>query len=95
MSLYVVVLNVNPGLTVADVQSYMKGGATNSYYRIANNVWIVDADEDLGERYLFGLLSHLAKPSGTLFICRINARERKGFMSSKFWEWFKKRAING
>lgn len=95
MSLYVVVVNVNPGLTVADVQSYMKGGTTNSFYRIANNVWIVDVDEALGEEYLFGMLNHLVKPSGTLFISRINARERKGFMSTKFWEWLKKRAPKG
>jgi hypothetical protein len=96
MSLYVVVLNVNPGITIADVQSHLNGsrnvnGSPNSYYRIANNVWIVE--DELGEIYLYKLLEHFARPSGTLFISRLNARENRGFMVQDFWDWLKVRVL--
>jgi len=80
---YVVMVNVNPGLTVQDVQTAL----TNEiqWYRIANNVWVVHTDR--GSGWLYQRLIGLANPSGTLFISLLSPTDRQGWFDKKLWDW--------
>jgi hypothetical protein len=84
---YVVMVNVNPGLTISDVQSALTPQL--QWYRIANNVWVVYTN--LGKDWLHTRLSSLATPSGALFISRLDATEHQGLMPQPFWDWLNAR----
>lgn len=83
MHFYIVMINVNSGLTIVDVQAALTN--TVQWYRIANNVWIVHTN--LGVVWLNDRLQSLANPSGRLFISRLDPRERQGWMDQAFWDW--------
>lgn len=81
-SFYVVMVNVNPGLTIIDVQNAL---ITVPWHRIANNVWVIHTP--LGKDHLYNHLFHLAYPSGTLFISRLDISEHQGLLPKPFWDW--------
>lgn len=91
MRFFIVMVNVNPGLTIADVQSAL--GNDHQWYRIANNVWVVYVSHD--KEWLYSRLQHLAYPSGSLFISRLKPGEHYGLMPQEFWDWFNKRTAHG
>lgn len=92
MRFYVVILSVNPGLTIADVQAAL--GNDIAWYRVANNVWVLHIRN--GKDWIFSRLHHLANPSGSLFIARLQPNDHHGLMPQPFWDWFNhRRALGG
>ena len=87
MRFYVVMINVNPGLTVNDVQVALSNDI--QWFRIANNVWVVHTI--YGSDWLFNRLIGLANPSGALFISRLNPEDRRGWLDKRFWDWIEAR----
>lgn len=87
--LYIVVLNVNPGLTVVDVQQRIEGLA---WFRISPNVWVVQLEVGTSISVLNDALVGLVQPSGSLFISKLDIRERQGWMGQQFWDWINARA---
>lgn len=83
MKFFLVMLNANPGLTIADVQNAL--GNDIQWYRVANNVWVVHISNT--SKWLFDRLSSLATPSGTLLITRLDPKDRQGWMPKQFWDW--------
>ncbi len=83
---YVVMIALNPGLTIQDVQNALAG---IDYYRIANNVWVVHTIYN--SNGIYNRLTSLAHPSGQLFISRLDPREKQGWMVPEFWKWIEAR----
>ena len=83
MLFYIVMVNVNPGLTIQDIQTALTNNI--QWYRIANNVWVVHTNA--GSAWLHQRLIPLAHPSGTLFISRLNVNDRQGWLPQGFWTW--------
>ena len=84
---YVVMVNVNPGLTIQDVQNVLQHHM--HWMRIANNVWVVDTK--LPTSWLYERLAPLTNPSGTLFISALDLNGRQGLMPKPFWDWITQR----
>lgn len=84
---YVVVVNVNPGLTTQDVQNVL--AHQMHWMRIANNVWVVDTP--LAPSWLYERLAPLVRPSGTLFVSALDLNDRQGLMPKAFWDWVNQR----
>lgn len=84
MCLYIVMINVNPGLTIVDVQNALTNGV--AWYRIASNVWLVHTN--LGKEWICDVLLPLANPSGTLFVAPLEMSDQfQGWMTQDFWDW--------
>lgn len=84
---YLVMANVNPGLTIADVQNVLQHHVY--WYRATNNVWVVDTTHP--STWLFERLSPLTNPSGLLFISRLDPTDRQGWMPKDFWDFIEGR----
>lgn len=59
------------------------------WFRYSKFNWIVWTTSDAAkwaER-----LSELVKPDGTLFICRLDVSDRRGWMDKSFWTWLRKK----
>lgn len=84
-------LNVNPGLTISDVQAVLAGKM--HWYRVANNVWVVQTAR--GKEWIDNLLRNMADPSGRLLIVRLDIGEHKGLMPRAFWDWLENRILLG
>lgn len=87
MNFYMVMVNVNPGLTIVDVQAALTNDI--QWFRVANNVWIVHTYYD--KDWLYSRLQPLANPSGTVFIVRFDLIDHQGWMNRDFIDWFNKR----
>ncbi len=62
------------------------------WFKYDKNNWIVystSSMEKLMTRY-----KPLVEPSGSLFICEINIKNRNGWMNKNFWDWLKKNRDN-
>lgn len=84
---YIVMVNLNPGLTIQDVQNVLQHRV--HWMRIANNVWVVDTP--LPPKWLYERLAPLVNPSGTLFVSGLDLRARQGLMPERFWNWIDQR----
>ena len=87
MNFLIVMVNVNPGLGVQDVQNVLQGMA--NWYRIAPNLWVLHTNEPTTT--WFARLQMLVTPSGTLFISPLNPNGRQGLMPQPFWDWVNQR----
>jgi hypothetical protein len=88
---FILMINVNPGLSVADVQAALTDQV--AWYRIANNVWIVHTV--FPSSWFYQRLESLVKPSGIMFISALDPRDRQGWMPDEFWIWIKQRILAG
>lgn len=91
MRFYIVMIMVNAGLTIADVQAAL--GNNVPWYRIANNVWIVHTN--LGSAWLYNLLAPLAHPTGSLLISHLDPTDKQGWMNQSVWNWIDERIPQG
>lgn len=84
-NLHLVMVTLNPGLTIADVQNCLQRFPGAGWYRIADNAWVLHSHDDANTWY--HRLRHLAHPGGRLFICRLDSSDRQGWMDKEFWKW--------
>lgn len=85
--LYVVMATVTPGITVKDVQDAL-GPVTNSYYRIAPNVWLIHSS--IGARGVSEHIQPLCVPGGAVFVSRLDINDRWGYLGKQVWDWITK-----
>ncbi len=57
------------------------------WYRYAPNSWVVKSNQTV-QKWQDRLLKHV-EPDGVLLILKIDQTGRQGWISKKFWEWFK------
>ncbi len=85
--LYVIMATLRPGVAVDDVQRALRG-SVNSWYRIASNIWIVSSEHDADA--LYQLVDPLVRPSGRLFVSRLDTSDSQGLMIPTFWTWLQR-----
>lgn len=81
--LYVVVLNLNPGLGVENVRQRL--GAAHSWYRFHPTAWILCTDQTTD--FWSQRLRPLVQPHGSAFICQLDLNNRQGWQNPAFWDW--------
>ncbi len=95
-------LLVNPGLNVDDVQrqlGYAPPGFAPStsplvqFYRIANNVWLLHTNLTIAA--VSARVEGLARPAGTYFLTRVDVAGHNGFLPQAVWDWIRGRAAEG
>ena len=59
------------------------------WFKYDKSMWIVYSTSDVKKWQT--RLKPLVEPTGNLFICEINPKNRNGWMSKSFWEWLKKK----
>lgn len=83
---YIMMLNANPGLTIADIQARFPGDM--QWYRIADNSWLVFTN--MSVQQLAILFGPLATPSGTYFISQLDINGHQGLLPPAVWEWIER-----
>lgn len=82
---YVIMAVVRAGVTIDDVQRAFTLPVM-AWYRIAPNVWIVNTYSG-NATDLCRLVEPLVKPTGNVFVSRLETSDKQGWMDKKFWEW--------
>jgi len=86
--LYNIYLKHKPSVTAEEIKKQMD--LSLDWYKYADQCWIVETTST-PEKWLTRL-KPLAEPGGFLFICKIDASVRQGWMATSFWEWLKPKA---
>ena len=58
------------------------------WYRLSEETWIVYST--VTPEKLYARFSPLAKTSGRLFVCKLDTKQRQGWMDKSFWSWLKR-----
>lgn len=82
--LYVVVMTLNPGVTINDAQAAMQ--PAHSWYRCTQTSWVICSNEN-AQIWVGRLMPH-CQPQGTLFVSRLNPADHQGYMTQEFWNWW-------
>jgi hypothetical protein len=83
---YYVHIATKPDITYAQVEAKMS--LAKDWYRFDEKSWIVYTTLSSAQK-LYERLEPLVKPEGRIFVCRLNTKERQGWMGSDFWTWLK------
>lgn len=86
--LFHIYLKRKPGVTVNQIKEKMDLGL--DWFKYADECWIVETTST-PEKWR-ARLKPLVEPGGYLFICKLDASVRQGWMSSSFWNWLKPKA---
>lgn len=82
---YVIYIDRDPEVAYDEVKRTMD--LARHWYRINSRYWIVYTTSDAEKWYK--RLKKFVTNSGNLFICRLDTRERQGWMSGDFWDWLR------
>ena len=63
---------------------------SRSWYRFTENNWVLYTTSDADK--LYARLVPLVRPTGSLFISKLDMSEQQGWVSKKFWAWVEKHA---
>ena len=85
-SYYVVYVERRSGVSLEDLEKKMN--LAIDWYRIRTDLWILYSTGD--EEKWYERLSPLVKEDGSLFICRLDEKNRQGRMNKKFWTWLRR-----
>lgn len=75
------------GVTRDEVEK--KLGLALDWFRYDNKVYVVYTTSDV-DKWQERLID-LVKPSGHLFICRLDIKVRQRWMTKQFWNWLQKK----
>jgi hypothetical protein len=89
---YILMLNVNPGLTVGDVQSTLSSRQID-WCRIANNAWLIHTNHAM--KHLNGTIIPLASPSGSYYLARVSVSDNEGMLAPEVGPWIAARRRPG
>jgi hypothetical protein len=82
---HLVMVNVRAGVTIEDVQRTLQASSPISWYRIANNLWVVHSFA--GAQAWAETLYPLTVPGGTVFVSQLKVEDTFGWLDPKFWQW--------
>ena len=82
-------ITLMPNSDTKDLSIRRKMDEADEWFRFGGYYWIIltDKDADFWANELVGF----CQPDGTLFICRLDATDRQGWMTKQFWDWLGKR----
>lgn len=83
---YHVFIQPKKGVTSDQVEKKMN--LSLDWFRYTSSVWILYSTSRIDkwqER-----LRPFVDPGGSLFLCRLDISQRKGWMKQEFWDWIKK-----
>lgn len=86
--LFNIYLKHKPGVTAQQIQDQMD--LSLDWFKYADQCWIVHTTSD-PEKWLTRL-KPLVEPGGHVFICKLDASIRQGWMAKSFWEWLQPKA---
>lgn len=82
---YLIFIDRNLDASKDQVQAAMNSAL--DWYRITSKVWVVYTTSDAEKWY--GRLERLVKQGGNVFICKLDIKDRQGWMSKEFWRWLR------
>lgn len=80
---YIMMIKPRDGVAPSDVVEQLN--RASDWFRLSSTAWIVVSDLDAAR--WSARLRPLVQDGGNLFICKLDATDRKGWMSRKFWDW--------
>ncbi|WP_348748395.1 hypothetical protein [Pseudomonas rhodesiae] len=83
-AIYNIYLKPNPDVEADDIQEKMN--LALNWFKYADNCWVVFTTSDQDKWYT--RLKGFVDPSGYLFICKLEAAESQGWMTTAFWDWY-------
>ena len=83
-----VMVNVNPGLTLVDVQAVLL--QRGAWLRLAPNVWLLRTTNTAQQ--VSTALQPLVAPSGTVLVSALNLSDSFGWLSQDAWNWIRGQA---
>ncbi len=87
-TLYHIYLKPKPEVAENDISK--KLDLAIDWYKYGENCWIVKSTSEPDKWQT--RLKPLVDPAGTLFICKLDATKRQGWMPKKFWDWLRENA---
>lgn len=78
---------VVPKLGIAQEHVEQQMDRALDWFRFNRNLWIVYTTSDSAK--WFARLSPLVKPTGSLFICRLDVTKRHGWFNKELWTWIR------
>lgn len=75
----------NEGITKEQIEEPLNKAL--DWYRYGPHIYILYTNSDQEKWYK--RLEGLAKPEGSIFICKLDIRVSQGWMTKGFWEWIK------
>ena len=85
-SFYMIHIERNPENSAEEVKEKMDLAV--DWYRMNSGLWFLYSTSSVDKWY--ERLAPLCKPTGNLFICKLDTEERQGWMSKDFWAWLKR-----
>jgi len=79
---------ISPKDGVTRAQMDKKLNLAIDWYRYARGLYVVYTTSS-ADKWKARLIDFV-KPQGRLFICRMDASQRQGWMNKDFWDWLKK-----
>jgi hypothetical protein len=89
-SFYMIYIIPRPSVTAARVQARMNLAV--DWFRLGGTLWIVYTTSD-ASKWHERLSPLVGKAEGALFICRLDPRDRQGWITKKLWDWFNKHGV--
>ena len=86
--LYLVAVSANPGTDLLKVQKVLD--AAHSWHRVTGTLWVICTNES--SSVWTDRLTPFTRPSGSLFIGKLDPTDRQGWMSTAFWKWMNEHA---
>ncbi|SHN02018.1 hypothetical protein [Phytopseudomonas punonensis] len=83
---YMVYIRKNSDATLEQIEDKMN--LANDWYRVNSDLWIVYSTSDPEKWY--SRLSPLVKKDGNVFICKLEVKDRQGWMNRTFWRWLRR-----
>jgi len=92
MSLYVVTMRCPALDGLPAVHAHL--GYAHDFYRVTSGssgiasvgTWILCTNEDAS--WWYDRLNGFAKPDGSLLVVRLSEDDYRGYMETRFWDWF-------
>ena len=89
--MYLVTMEPRLGADMTQMQATLN--LADDCYRFGPMMWIIVTDDDASvwqKRLL-----RFAKPGGRLFVCRLDTKDKQGWMPKRFWRWLRECEIDG
>ena len=86
--IYLVTATLNPGVALETFQASLN--VAHGWYRFAPYAWAICTQE--GSVAWTQRLQPFVRPRGIIFVCRLDAADRFGWMSNDFWHWLDEHA---
>lgn len=83
---YCIHITRNGSATFDEIKQKMDSAV--DWYRVSESFWIVYTTSDT-EKW-FARLAPFVKPSGSLFICKLDVSTKQGWMNADFWSWLRR-----